>query len=51
MPVFARAFAVTSTASALIFLFALTFGFVSPSPRPSGIAPVADDARTIARTQ
>ncbi len=50
MTVFTRAFALTSTAGALIFLLAITLGFLSPSPRPVGATPAMDDGLTIART-
>jgi hypothetical protein len=49
MSVFTRAFAVTSTAGALIFLLAITLGFLSPSSRQVGASPATDDGQTIAQ--
>lgn len=47
---FARAFAVTSTAGAMIFLLAITLGFLSPSSRPVGATATTGDGRTLAKT-
>jgi hypothetical protein len=50
MSAFNKAFAVTSTAGALIFLLAITLGFLSPSSRPVGASPATDHGQAIAQT-